>query len=72
MINGVRFDWGRKDTFVVPSWAWHEHVAEVESVLFVYNDWPVLQPLGLFREEPYAERDGHQEVTETFVAGPVS
>ena len=72
VINGKRFDWGRKDTFVVPSWAWHEHVAEAESVLFVYNDWPVLQPLGLFREEAYEERDGHQEVTDTFVAGPVS
>jgi gentisate 1,2-dioxygenase len=24
VIAGQRFDWGDKDTFVVPSWAWHE------------------------------------------------
>ena len=60
---GERFDWEEKDTFVVPSWAWHEHVAEVESCLFSYNDSPMLRPFGLYREEGYIENDGHQPVT---------
>ena len=63
VIAGQRFDWEEKDTFVVPSWAWHEHFAEVEVCLFSYNDSPLLHPFGLYREEAYSENDGHQVVT---------
>jgi gentisate 1,2-dioxygenase len=66
VIAGERFDWEEKDTFVVPSWAWHEHVAEVESCLFSYNDSPMLRPFGLYREEGYTKNDGHQPVTGAF------
>lgn len=66
IIDGVKFDWERKDTFVVPSWSWHEHVGEQESVLFVYNDWPILQPLGLYREEAYGDNGGQQAVASVF------
>ena len=72
VIAGNRFDWEEKDTFVVPSWAWHEHYAEVESCLFSYNDSPLLQPLGLYREEAYSENDGHQPVTSVFQGAAAS
>lgn len=63
IIGGQRFDWDAKDTFVVPSWAWHEHVAESEVCFFSYNDSPLLHPFGLYREEAHSENDGHQPVT---------
>ena len=66
IIDGVRYDWGAKDTFVVPSWSYHEHVANEESVVFWYTDTPVLEPLGLYREQPYEENGGHQQVSGNF------
>ena len=66
VIGGQRFDWEGKDTFVVPSWTFHEHVAQGESVLFSYSDRPVLQPFGLYREEAYEENGGYQPVTGVF------
>lgn len=71
IIDGQRFDWEDKDTFVAPSWSWHEHVADQESVLFMYNDWPILEPLGLFREEELTDNGGFQQVTGTFKPGPI-
>ena len=64
IIAGERFDWGPKDTFVVPSWYFHEHIADEEAVLFSYNDSPVLQALSLYREE--AMDTPHQEVAGVF------
>ncbi|MDQ0191576.1 cupin domain-containing protein [Alicyclobacillus cycloheptanicus] len=26
VINGVKFAWEKGDTFVIPNWAWHDHV----------------------------------------------
>ena len=63
VIGGQRFDWEDKDTFVVPSWAWHEHYAKEESYLFSYNDSPLLEPFGLYREEAYPENGGHQTIS---------
>ena len=31
VMNGVRFDWTEGDFFVVPPWAWHEHVNTSET-----------------------------------------
>jgi len=64
VINGRRLDWERGDFFVVPPWAWHEHVNEgrSEAILFAIQDTPVMKALGLYREEPYGENDGHQTV----------
>lgn len=53
VIAGQRFAWEVGDTFVVPSWAWHEHAAEQgEAVLFSFSDRPVLAAFGLLREQP--------------------
>jgi gentisate 1,2-dioxygenase len=67
VIDGQRFDWRKGDLFVVPTWAWHEHAsADGEAILFSVQDTPIMQALGLYREQAYRERDGHQAVTRVF------
>jgi gentisate 1,2-dioxygenase len=52
-VDGIRLDWGEKDTFIVPSWRWHRLVntEKQQAILFSKTDIPVLQSLGLYREE---------------------
>jgi gentisate 1,2-dioxygenase len=45
------FDWGAKDTFVVPSWCKVAHESDDDSVLFSFSDRPVQKALGLWREQ---------------------
>ena len=71
IIAGKSFEWDEKDTFVVPSWTWHEHSATAESVLFSYSDSAILPALGLYREEPLEENGGYQRVEGKFEALPV-
>jgi gentisate 1,2-dioxygenase len=51
MIADETFDWHKHDVFVVPSWQWHHHQADAESVLFSFSDRPVQQKLDLWREQ---------------------
>jgi 1-hydroxy-2-naphthoate dioxygenase len=46
-------DWGQHDCFFVPAWNWHwfENKAKEPAILFSVTDRPVLESLGLFREE---------------------
>jgi len=46
-----RFDFDPRDTFVVPSWATLELEAPKDVVLFSFSDRPVLEAIGLLREE---------------------
>lgn len=66
VIGGVRYDWSERDIFCVPPWTWHEHAnadpAE-DACLFSFNDFPTMEKLGFYREEPYEENGGHQPVT---------
>ena len=65
MINGQRFDWEQGDVFAVPAWACHEHAnlsPTEEAAFFAFTDAPVMQALGLYREEIYTADGGHQEV----------
>lgn len=65
VIGGKRLEWKENDIFCVPSWELHEHANGSESddaVLFTFNDLPVIEALGLYREQAYQENDGHQEV----------
>jgi gentisate 1,2-dioxygenase len=67
VIDGQRFDWRAGDLFVVPSWAWHEHASADGpggAILFSVHDTPVIQALGLYREQ--AHPDGHQPVRSVF------
>lgn len=69
VMNGVRFDWSEGDFFVVPPWAWHEHVntSENEEVyLFSTNDLPIMEVFDFERKEEYLLNDGHQEITDVF------
>jgi gentisate 1,2-dioxygenase len=50
-VSGAVLPWRAHDVFVVPSWKWHHHQADAESVLFSFSDRPVQQKLGLWREQ---------------------
>ncbi|MGV6876188.1 cupin domain-containing protein [Pseudochelatococcus sp. B33] len=66
IINGRRFDWQERDIFCVPSWAWHEHANASDgddAVLFSFNDLPVMQSLGLYREEAFGDNGGQQPIS---------
>jgi len=71
VIGGKTFDWDEKDTFVVPSWTYHEQLATTESVLFSYSDSAMLPALGLYREEALGENNGYQRVVGKFEPLPV-
>jgi len=48
-------DWTTHDSFVVPNWAWHEHVNRSktqDAILFSVNDTPIVSAFGHYREEP--------------------
>ena len=65
VINGQRFDWTERDIFCVPSWAFHEHAnasSTDDACLFCFSDLPVMNALGLYREEALAENGGQQPV----------
>lgn len=68
LIEGQRFDWSPGDLFVVPTWTWHEHAAApgTDAVLFSVQDRPVMDALGLYREQAYRDNGGHQPVTGVF------
>ena len=54
IINGQRFDWEEHDIFCVPTWMFHEHVnanPSEDACLFSFNDMPVMNSLGIYREE---------------------
>jgi gentisate 1,2-dioxygenase len=68
ILDGLRFDWERGDTFCVPTWCWQEHgAAAADAILFSVSDRPILDALALYREETYAG-GGHQAVTGRFDA----
>ena len=63
IINGTRFDWGERDFFVVPPWAWHEHLnvsATDAAILFHMDDSPAMRALDFYREEAHSANDGRQ------------
>jgi gentisate 1,2-dioxygenase len=63
IVAGKRLEWQERDIFCVPSWAWHEHGNAShgeDACLFSFNDFPVIESLGLYREEAYGDNAGHQ------------
>jgi gentisate 1,2-dioxygenase len=67
VIGGRRFDWSEHDIFCVPAWTWHEHVnldPGEEAFLFSFNDFPVMDALGVRIEAPLEENGGHQVVSD--------
>ncbi len=54
IIGGTRIDWSKGDTFTLPAWTWHEHANasdKEDAVLFSMSDLPVIESIGLYREE---------------------
>jgi gentisate 1,2-dioxygenase len=71
IIDGCRFSWGQGDILTLPPWALHEHAnpsARESAVLFSIQDRPVLEVLGLYRDEAFTDNNGHQAVTSAFTA----
>jgi gentisate 1,2-dioxygenase/1-hydroxy-2-naphthoate dioxygenase len=53
-IDGKTFEWTERDVFVIPNWMWHSHLnrsSDKRAVLFVVNDSPLLQCMGIERCE---------------------
>jgi gentisate 1,2-dioxygenase len=66
VIDGIAYEWGPGDMFVLPSWAAHEHVnisADERAILFSVTDTPLVRTVDKYRHEAL---DGHQVVTGTF------
>ncbi|WP_219895031.1 cupin domain-containing protein [Aquisediminimonas profunda] len=61
-IGGQRIDWEEHDIFCVPAWMWHEHVnlGGDEAYLFSFNDFPVMEALGVRITEALEGNDGRQ------------
>lgn len=67
IIGGRRFDWAEHDIFCVPAWTWHEHVnldTQDEAFLFSFNDFPVMDALGVRIEQPLEANGGFQTVVD--------
>jgi len=62
IIDGERFDWGEHDIFCVPSWAWHEHMntGSEPAFLFSFNDFPVMDALGVRMVETRENEGAYQ------------
>jgi 1-hydroxy-2-naphthoate dioxygenase len=55
IVGDHEIHWSERDSFVVPNWMWHRHVNRSKSsraVLFSSTDAPLLNALGMYREEP--------------------
>jgi gentisate 1,2-dioxygenase len=68
VVDGVEMAWKQGDFFVIPPYAWHEHVNESseDAVVFSTTDLPVLEALHLMREEAFQDNGGHQQVTGSY------
>jgi gentisate 1,2-dioxygenase len=65
IIGGQRYDWQEHDIFCIPSWVWHEHVntsKNEEAFLYSFNDFPVMEALNLYIEEPLDDNNGYQVI----------
>jgi gentisate 1,2-dioxygenase len=53
VVGGEQLTWDDKDVFTVPTWNFSEHVnsGDRPAFLFSFSDAPVMQALGLYREE---------------------
>lgn len=54
IIGGQEYVWEEGDTFVLPSWTWHEHESDGgDAVLFSYTDRPIIDKFNWYREEDH-------------------
>lgn len=50
VVQGQRFAFAARDTFVVPAWHAHQFEASRDTVLFSFSDRPIQRAMGLWRE----------------------
>ncbi len=50
-IGGKTYKWAQGDVLVAPSWAWRQHRASKDAVLFSFSDRVVQEKLDLWRED---------------------
>ncbi|MEZ5500685.1 MAG: cupin domain-containing protein [Steroidobacteraceae bacterium] len=63
IIGGERIEWQQHDIFCVPSWVYHEHVNTAKdspAYLFSFNDFPVMEALGVFMVQGAGEKGAYQ------------
>lgn len=69
IIEGVEFRWSAGDSFVIPSWAIHEHrnaSRRDRALLFSLHDSPLMKAVRKYREASFDDNDGHQVVNGRF------
>ena len=49
--HGKKFEWGPQDSFIAPSWQFHEHTASSDALIFQFSDRVVQQKLDFWREQ---------------------
>lgn len=55
IVGDKELNWSARDSFVVPNWMWHQHINRskaADAILFSTTDAPLLEKLGMYREEP--------------------
>lgn len=52
-VEGKELAWDEGDFFVIPNWTWHRHrnTSDTPSIVFSTTDRPLLEKLGLYREQ---------------------
>jgi gentisate 1,2-dioxygenase len=53
-VGDVKLEWQENDVFVVPNWAWREHVngsSDSDAVLYSVTDYPLIETAGLLRAQ---------------------
>ena len=58
VVDDTTLEWEKNDIFVVPSWRWHKHSNrsnETDAVLYSVSDLPVIEKIGLRREQQQSE-----------------
>lgn len=60
IVGGETLEWSERDNFCVPDWMRHQHVnrSNTPAILFSATDQPLLEHLGLYREDPEDSRYG--------------
>jgi gentisate 1,2-dioxygenase len=53
VVGDRTFNWDHGDALVVPNWTWHHHEnhSSEDAMLFFMSDRPLLEGIGLYREE---------------------
>jgi gentisate 1,2-dioxygenase/1-hydroxy-2-naphthoate dioxygenase len=55
VVGDKEVKWGPRDVFSIPGWMWYEHKnssSDSRALLFATDDSPLLETMGLYREEP--------------------